>query len=722
MMTRQHTESEAITLSANTPADALSECLLKLAQLHGRNLTREALLAGLPLNDGLLTPEYADRAAQRAGLSLRAVHHRLGAINRQLLPAILIQKNDTACLLMRLDRKAKKAWVIYPELSDSVVEVPWAELKEDFAHAVLYVQPEFRFDTRAPERQPSRREHWFWGVILGNTRLYLDVIIAAVLINLLAISMPLFVMNVYDRVVPNQALETLWVLAAGVGTVLVADLVLRSLRTWFVDHAARRADTELSARIMTKVLGLQLAARPVSAGSFASVVQSFESVRGFIGSAVVIGLVDLPFVVFFALIIAMIGVPLVIPVVIGGSFVLCYALIMQGAMRRLADESMQATAQRNATLVESLVGMETVKSFRAEQKLQSVWERTTAYLADKTSRSRFFAGSIGHVAQWAQHTVAVAIIVIGVHLVGAGDLSQGGLVAAYLLSSRAMGPISQASALLGQFHSAATALRGLNNVMQLPSERQPDETRVSRPTVKGDIEFRQVTFRYPQDDVDVLRNVSFKIKAGEHVAILGRNGSGKSTIEKLLLGLYQPNQGTVLVDGVDLRQYDPGELRSNIGYVPQDITLFFGSLRDNVVLPFPTATDDEVLAAGELSGLSALADQHPQGYNMPVGERGERLSGGQRQSVALARALIRRPNLLLMDEPSGAMDHSSEEEFKTHLNQYAVGKTLLLITHRTSLLELVDRIIVIDRGVIVADGAKAQVVDALRNGRIGKAL
>ncbi|MFY0665563.1 MAG: type I secretion system permease/ATPase [Natronospirillum sp.] len=721
-MTRQYTpDKEPVQSTAAAQPDALTECLYKLAQLHGRVSTRDALLSGLPLVNGVLTPDIFPRAAKRAGFSARALSTPLKAVNTALLPAVLLLNDDKSCLLMQLDVKAGEAWVVYPELSDSVVRVPLADLQGQFAQRVLYVQPEFRFDTRTAATSVPGEEHWFWGVIKHNRRLYVDVLLAAVLINLLAVSMPLFVMNVYDRVVPNQAIETLWVLAIGVFLVLCADLALRTTRTWFVDHAAQRADRELSARIMTRVLGMRMDARPASAGSFASLLQSFESVRGFIGSAVVVALVDLPFVLLFTVIIAMIAPALVIPVVVGSVLVLAYALLMQGAMRTVADQSMRANAQRNATLVESLVGLETVKSFQAEQRLQSIWERTTAYLAEKSARNRFFAGSIGHVALWMQHTVAVSIIVIGVYLVGEGALTQGGLVAAYLLSSRAMGPVSQASALLGQYHQASTALRGLNQMMATPLERPEDDVRISRPVVQGEVEFRQVSFRYPDDETDVLRGVSFKIMPGEHVAILGRNGSGKSTIEKMMLGLYQPTSGTVTVDGVDLRQFDPAELRRNIGYVPQDINLFFGSVRDNVVMSFPTATDEEVLRAGDMSGLATLTDQHPMGYNMPVGERGERLSGGQRQSVALARAMIRQPNLLLLDEPTGAMDHSSEEDFKTRLSAYAKGRTMLVITHRTSLLELVDRIIVIDRGVIVADGPKDQVVDALRHGRIGKA-
>ena len=315
----------------------------------------------------------------------------------------------------------------------------------------------------------------------------------------------------------------------------------------------------------------------------------------------------------------------------------------------------------------------------------------------------------------------MAIIILGVYLIIDAQLSQGALIAAYMLSSRVMAPVGQAAALLMQYHQAATALETLETVMQKPVERPPGTSWISRPRLQGGIEFNEVSFRYPHDERDVLRNVSFKINPGEHVAILGRNGSGKTTLEKLVAGLYSPTQGAVLIDGIDARQLDPAELRRNMGYVSQDVNLFFGSLRDNIVMGAPQVDDARVLEAVRLSGLAEFVQTHPAGLAMPVGERGELLSGGQRQGVTIARAMLNDPSILLFDEPTGAMDNASEELFKRNIREYAPGKTLLVITHRTSLLELVDRIIVIDAGKIVADGSKEQVVEALRQGRIGRA-
>jgi ATP-binding cassette subfamily C protein LapB len=321
---------------------------------------------------------------------------------------------------------------------------------------------------------------------------------------------------------------------------------------------------------------------------------------------------------------------------------------------------------------------------------------------------RMLSGSVGAGTAWLQQIVSVIIIIVGVYQIIDGHLTQGGLIACYMLSARVMGPISQTAGLLMQYHQAATALANLDEVMKTPVDRPAGSNWISRARLQGGIEFKQVGFKYPNDEREVLRNISFKINPGERVAILGRNGSGKTTLEKMIAGLYEPSEGTVLIDGIDIRQLDPAELRRNIGYVSQDVNLFFGSLRDNIAM-----------GAGHVS--DEALNQHPSGLAMPVGEHGQLLSGGQRQSVTIARALLNDPAVLLFDEPTGSMDHSSEEDFKRNIAEYSQGKTLLVITHRTSLLELVNRIIVIDAGKIVADGAKEQVVEALRQGRIGRA-
>jgi ATP-binding cassette subfamily C protein LapB len=709
--------------SSPTDVDELLECLVVVARIHHHDTAHEALVAGLPLENGRLTPGVVGRAAERADLTARIVKSRLGQLNPALFPVILLLESGRACLLHQVDIKAGQATVSFPELGDACTDISLKGLDDAYSGQAIYVRPKFRFDARGPEVKNQRRRHWFWGVIRENRKLYRDVIIGSALINLFAVAMPLFVMNIYDRVVPNAATETLWVLAVGIFIVLCFDLALRLMRNAFVDLAASRADVKLTSSIMSRALGMRMEAKPASTGSFTSTLQSFESVRSFIGSATVVALVDLPFVVLFMTIIAMIGVPLVIPIIVGAVFVLLYAMAAQSKLHELSETTWRIGAQRNATLVESMSGLETVKALRGESRLQGSWERASAFLSRTSAQLRLVSTSVTSVALWAQHTVSVIIIVVGVYLIVEGDLTQGGLIASYLLSSRAMAPISQAAGLMAQYHQSATALASLNDVMAKPQERTEGKRYIDRPVVQGDIQFDKVSLRYPDEERDALREVGFRIKPGEKVALLGRVGSGKSTLQKLLLGFYQPTGGAVLLDGVDIRQYDPMQLRRHIGYVPQDITLFYGSLRDNIVAGggVDGIDDDNLLEAINLSGLADLVKSHPHGVELQVGEGGRLLSGGQRQAVAVARAIVNSPSVLLLDEPTSAMDHASEDRLKKQLTQYAADKTLIVVTHRTSLLSLVDRIIVMDGGQVVADGPREQVVEALRKGQVGRA-
>ncbi len=703
------------------PSDSLVESLILIARTHGLQFTRDAAMAGLPVADGRLTPALVGRAAQRAGLTTRIVRHDPRALKDDLLPAILLLKDNEAWVLAGWNADRSVAKVIDPELGDALIEVPLKRLKERYAGRAIYVRPEFRLDARGPRVSREREGHWFWRVIGENRPLYRDVLVAAVMINLFALAMPLFVLNVYDRVVPNHATETLFVFAVAVLGVLVADLILRTMRSHFVDKAAMRADVKLSAHIMERVLGMRMEHRPQSVGSFASSLGAFESVRNFISSATVVAFVDLPFALLFIAIIALIAWPLAIPVVIGATLLLLYAAVIHRRLHALAETSYRIAAQRNATLVESLTAAETVKTLGAENRIQSIWERATTNLARINARNRFMTASVTHTAQWAQHTVGVSIIVLGVFLLMDGMLSMGGLIAAYLISSRAMAPISQTAGLLMQYHQASTALEALNRIMALPVERPPGSHFLSREAFQGAVQFRDVNFAYPEQPQQALHGVSFRIEPGEHVAVLGRVGSGKSTLARLILGLYQPSSGAVLVDGIDVRQLDPAELRRGIGYVGQDVTLFYGSLRENLVASDALASDEAIIRAIEISGIEDLINRHPEGIDMQVGERGARLSGGQKQAVGIARAVLHEPGILVLDEPSSAMDNATEQAMKRRLGQFIKGRTTILVTHRTSLLELVDRIIVMDQGRVVADGPRENVIKALREGRVGKA-
>jgi len=705
---------------AATHEDPLLDALVVLTRLHGNPFTPEALSAGLPLVDNRLTPSLLPRAAARAGLTARIVRKSIADITPNLLPAILLLQDRRACVLLeRLPDGGAR--VRFPEAGESADDVSADDLAALYTGLVCFVRPRFRFEARSPQVKAVRASHWFWGTVMENWRLYRDTLLAAMVVNLFALAIPMFSMTVYDRVVPNHAVETLWVLAIGALLVLLFDFILRTLRAYIVDTAGKRIDVQLSARIMERVLGLRMDARPASVGSFASNLRAFEGVRDFIASATVTTLIDLPFVLLFLLVMVWISPWLLLPPLVGMLAVLFVTLVAQDKMHELTETTYRASAQRNATLVESLVGLETVKTLSAESLIQRQWERATLFIAQIGGRLKLLSSSTVNFAQFMQQFVNIAVIIVGVYELAEGNMSMGGIIAASMLSGRAMAPLGQVAGLMMQYQNARTSLASVNSHMELPIERPEGASFVHRPSFNGDIEFKDVGFSYPGRDQAVLKKISFRLKAGEKVAIIGRIGSGKTTIEKLVLGLYQPTEGAIFIDGIDSRQIDPAELRRAIGFVPQDVTLFYGTLKHNIAMGAPFADDSAILAAAELSGVREFADTHPQGFEMPIGERGESLSGGQRQAVAIARALLNDPPILLLDEPSSSMDHQSEEGLKQRLRRFAASKTMILVTHRTSLLDLVDRLIVLDQGQIVADGPKAQVVEALQQGRIGRA-
>lgn len=720
-MSSSPTLPAASATDAARDRDELLACLLIVARSHGEAITRDGALAGLPLEDGHLTPDLFERAAHRAGLSSKVVKLSLQDLRAELFPVILLLAQDQACVLIDRSEDGQTLQVIYPELGDAPVQVSSTQLETTYTGHAIYARPRMRFDARTPEVKSGRHGHWFWRVIAENHALYRDVLLAAFLANLFALAMPLFTMNVYDRVVPNQAFDTLAVLSVGLVLVLVGDVILRVMRGRFVDLASSRADVKLSAYIMERVLGTRMEQRPVSAGSFAANLRSFESVRDFIGSSTVVAFIDLPFALLFFVVIGWIAWPMLFPLLIGAVVMLLYALAVQGRMHELAETTYRAGAQRNAILIEGLVGFETVKAMGAEAPIQRKWEKSAALLARVGAQLRLLSSTATNGSAFVQQVVNLVLVILGVYLIGEHMLTMGGLIGCTMLASRAMAPIAQVAGLLVQYHTASTSLTSLDEMMKREVERPEDANFVVRGSIRGAIELRDVSFSYPGQQTPSLRNLSLKIQPGEKVAILGRIGSGKTTLEKLILGLYRPTSGAVLVDGIDLRQIDPAELRRHTGYVPQDVMLFYGTLRENITMSAPLADDADVLKASQVAGILDLVNHHPQGFDMVVGERGESLSGGQRQGVAIARAVINDPAILLMDEPTASMDHSSEEEVKRRLGEFMHGKTTIIISHRTSLLDLVDRIIVMDGGRIVADGPKDQVVMALRQGRVGKA-
>lgn len=698
--------------------DPLLGCLTILCNLLDRPMSADALTAGLPLDDGHLTPDLFVRAAGRAGITARMQQYNLDAISRLTLPCVLLLKGQRAAVLTHL-KHGEKATILLPEMGGGSREVSYSELAEEYIGYALFARPEFLYDSRAEEERVEDPRGWFWATLFKSWPVYAEVVLAALLINMFVIASPLFVMNVYDRVVPNFAEETLWVLAIGVVMVFSFDFLLKLLRSYLVDVAGKTADTRIAARLFQQMLGMKMPYRPQSAGALANSMREFENLREFFTSSTLTTVIDLPFIFLFLGIVYIVGniyivlVPasVVVMVVIVG-------LIMQIPMRRVTQETHREAQQKHAILVEAISGIETIKLTGAEGRMQRAWE----IFVNKTARSAMLATRWSQVAMLfsgtAMQMVTVGVVVVGVYQIQAGEMTVGALVACTILSGRALAPLSQIAGIATRFHQARQSLEALDQMMKTPVERPKGRNFVSRPNFAGNIEFKNVSFTYPGAQTEALTDVSFSIEAGEKVGIIGRIGSGKSTLERLIMGLYDPTEGAVMIDGTDTRQLDPADLRRNVGVVAQDVYLFFGSVKDNIALGAQGVDDASILRASRISGVEEFASKHPLGLDMPVGERGANLSGGQRQAVSVARALLLQPPILMLDEPTSSMDNTTESRFKARLNTILGNKTLLMVTHRSSLLNLVDRLIVMDGGRVVADGPKADVMEALASGRI----
>lgn len=696
--------------------DPLLDSLMIVCQLHNIITSRNVLTAGLPLNEHRLTLSAFPRAAQRAGLKARVLQRPLEKITALSLPAIVLLKNEQAAVLIGWDDQ-QRARLLSTETEGGEIVLERETLAENYSGKTIFIQRGHEFDSQ-PTAIIPRTKSWFKDTLKLSKFLYLDSIVASFIINVIAIATPLFVMNVYDRVVPNQATATLWVLAIGISIAFIFDLILKVLRGICLDLAGKKTDLIVSAALFERLLGMRMKARPLRVGSFTQHFQEYQSVRDFLSSLTLTALIDLPFTLLILLVIGIIGGPLAfVPL-------LCYplALLVNWMIQRPLQAQVQKTyrlsTERQAMLVETITGLDAIKVNNAQSERQYQWEQIIGQLSKLELRVKSLSYVAVNFTAWIQQIAGVVMIVVGVYSIIAGSLSMGGLIACYLLNRRAMMPIGQLCSLITRYQRAKMTKATIDNMMDLEQEVQDDEVPLKRETLSGAIEFRDVSFRYPHNQFLSLNGISLKIEPGEKVGIIGRSGSGKSSLAKLLVGFYQPDGGTILIDGIDARQLDVNDVRHNIGYAPQDIHLFSGTLRDNLLSGASYVDEETMLRAATLAGVHEFARRHPSGYNMQVGERGMNLSGGQRQAVALARALLLDPPVLLMDEPTSSMDNTSEDLIKKALTPMVRNKTLLLVTHRASLLTLVDRLIILDNGKIIADGPKESVMNALKKGQI----
>ncbi|MEH2513023.1 ATP-binding cassette subfamily C protein LapB [Nitrobacteraceae bacterium AZCC 1564] len=697
--------------------DPLADALIYLAAHHGRAISREALIAGLPIIDGRLTASLVERAGLRAGLEIAPAKRALADIPALVLPALLVMKDGVPLIFRKLDEMTQLAQVVDPASPQAPRSVPLAELAARYSGYFFLVKPVATADPRTVASGDLPRTHWFWSVVRRFGSNYTHVALAALLVNMLALAAPLFTMNVYDRVVPNGAIPSLVALAIGLGLAIIFDFIIRVVRSRIVDLTGKKIDVVLAADIFEHILAVKMANRPTSVGILANQMRDFDSVREFFTSGTVIAATDLFFAMIFIAVLFIIAGPLawiplmMLPIVIGTGFLLQRPL--ENAMKRLQAES----SARHGVLIESLSGIETVRATGAESRMQTAWERSVAATARSGEDVHFWSSLALTITSSAQQITSMLLVVIGVFLILDGKITMGSLIAANMLSGRVLAPISSLASVITRATQTVSALRSIDRLMTLERERPPGRSYVSRKIERGAITFDKVSFSYPNSKEKALDSVSFTISPGERVAIIGRVGSGKTTVGRLLTGFYDPTEGGIAIDGIDARQYDPADLRAGIGFVMQDTDLFFGKLRDNITLGKPSATDEEVIEAARLSGVEQFIAGHPLGYDMPVAEGGRSLSGGQKQAIGLARAMIRKPKIMFMDEPTAHFDVRSETEFLERLKGLAKSDmTIIVSTHRPSLLSLVNRILVFEKGKLVADGPREAILASLQAG------
>lgn len=697
-----------------TPADPLLDCLASVARYYERGVPGPALIAGLPLPDGRLTPSFVSRAAARAGLVTKIVRQPLAKLSSLLLPAILLMDGENAIVLLERDDQGR-ATILLPETGHGSETVDVASLEDGYTGYAILLKPEYRFQETSVTPGNADKGNWFWSALSPLWPTYVQVLIVASVVNLLALAAPLFVMNIYDRVLPNKALSTLWVLAIGMLLAISFDFILRTVRHALIGNAGRRADVLLASRLFEHVLGMDLASRPLRSGEFANHLKDYEIVREFFTSSTLVTATDLLFIGLFIFVIYQIaGVVALVPA-IAVVLVILVGLIIQVPVSHTVGKAQSESAHRHSLLFESLTGLETIRTSGAEGQLQRQWEQLVAQNARTSERLRFLTSLGTNMTSFLQQLVTVGVVVVGVYLFDQGEVSPGAIIAAVILSGRAVGPLGQIASTIGRSQQALQSLRMLNRIMALPRESDDQIRHIGKTIKSGSIEFDSVGFEYPGAGTSALEDFTLKIEPGERVGIIGKVGSGKTTVGRLIARLYVPTSGTLLLDGVDIRQYHPSEVRRSVALVAQDAVLFHGSVRDNIVLGAPHVSDDAVVRAAELAGVAEFVKTHPQGYNMPVGEAGRQLSSGQRQAVALARAFVAHPAIVFLDEPSGAMDMASERTLLDKLRaSIAADQTLILTTHRSAMLSLIDRLVVLENKRVVADGPREEVMAKLR--------
>ena len=699
-----HTEAPEIgqaktVVSPN--AHSLLMAVRAMLREHGVRKSAAAINDAVEMPHEVFGPKQAVSALSALGFKASFGRLSVSNIRSEFFPAIAFMKNGEAVVLKEAANE-DELQLVYPGDRNRSAIMSLKEFKTEFAGYMILAQ---ELNRREKE---ERSGHWFFSAFRKSKWIYVQVMIAAMVSNFLSLSTSLFTMTVYDRIIPNGAVESLIALSIGVIIALGFDFLIKSLRARFIDTASKRADLEISRRLFDRILTLTPSEQRQKTGAMAGTIREFETLREFFNSTTLAVLIDLPFVFFFIYVIYLIAGPLAYVPLTAVPVIIIVGLGIQPFLARITKGAVDSGMNKQAVLVETLNGLETVTATGSGKLMRKRYEEALHNQSDSGNKIRVLSMFIINFAASVQQYAQVASIFFGVYLVIAGTISQGALIGAVILGGRTLSPLSQLANTMSRINSAITAYRNLDKLLGSRVSSPYSMSPISRPNLLGEIEFKNVGFKFPGASQPLIQNMSFKVPAGQKVALVGKMGSGKSTLSRLIAGIIEPTEGAVLIDGVDVRQIDPADLRKNVGIMLQDSWLFSGTVRENILMGFNEYDDEHLLEICKIAGVDEFVGSHPNGYDLEIRERGIGLSGGQRQTINLARSLLHDPQVLLLDEPTSSMDQGTEKKVVESLQAVSADKTMLIVTHRNPILTMVDRVFVLENGQIVADQTPQQ--------------
>ena len=641
-------------------------------------------------------PAQSVRAISQLGFKCSFGKIQIKKLSDEFFPLIAFMNNGNSVLLKSITDDDEYVCIASSSKEYSK-KITNSDFEKDFSGFVIIAKE------LNDKEKDELRGHWFFSAFRKSKWIYVQVMIAAMVSNFLSLTVSLFTMTVYDRIIPNGAFESLIALSIGCMLALGFDFLIKSLRARFIDIASKRADLEISRRLFDRILTLSPNEKRQRTGAMAGTVREFETLREFFNSSTLVVLIDIPFVFFFIYVIYLIAGPLAYVPLIAVPLVMIVGLGIQPLLARITKGSVESGMNKQAVLVETLNGLETVTATGSGKLMRKRYEDALDNQSDSGNRIRALSSFIINFAASVQQYAQVAAIFFGVYLIVEGTITQGALIGAVILGGRTMAPLSQLASTLARVNGAITAYKNLKSLIGSSSDNLRSLSPISRPKLKGEIEFKNVSYKFDGADQPTIRNLSFKIPAGQKVALVGKMGSGKSTLSRLIAGILHPSEGAIQIDGIDVRQIDQADVRKNIGLMLQDSWLFSGTIRENIQVGYNEYDDDYILKICKIAAVDDFVGSHPKGYDLEIRERGEGLSGGQKQAINLARSLLHDPKILLLDEPTSSMDQGTEKKVVEALEASSLNRTMLVVTHRNPILTMVDRVFVIENGQIVAD-------------------